>query len=165
MINEDFIIYIKALNVDMIVAHGNNFAIGANNRLPWKCPADMNFFIKTSKAYRHLLVGRVTANGLPLLEGRVLYTLSRQGNADFSSIKEVIEFDRDVPLLVCGGAEVYRACLPHITTLYVTTLYIDVPNADTYFPSEYVRNFRQVEIIKEGLSNGINYTIKKMVRV
>lgn len=150
--------------MDMIVAHANNFAIGANNRLPWKCPADMAFFVKTSKAYQHLLMGRVTAEGLPPLKGRTIHTLSRKPNANFTSVEQALDFDKETPLLVCGGAEVYKACLPYTTTLYVTKLYIDVPDADTYFPSEYAFQFNYAEVIEEGVSNGINYTIEKWVR-
>ena len=147
----------------MIVAHTNNRAIGVNNTLPWKCPADMAFFVKISKQYKHLLMGRVTASGLPSLKNRTVYVMSRKSHADFCNIEEVRIFDKKTPLLVCGGAQLYKSSIELVDTLYVTQLSIDIEGADTFFP-EYEDTFTKIETIEEGVSNGIPYSIQKWKR-
>lgn len=149
--------------MDMIVAHANNRAIGANNKLPWKCPADMAFFVKTSKQYKHLLMGSVTASGIPPLKDRLVYVLSRKGDADFYDTEMARIFDEKTPLLVCGGAQVYKATMSLVDTLYVTKLTIDVDGADTFFPA-YEDDFKLIETIEEGVSNDIPYSIQKWKR-
>ena len=145
----------------LIVAHAKGNAIGHKDKLPWNCPADMKFFISKSKEHINLLMGRVTSSGIGTLKGRNIYTLGT--GCDFVSVSEVIDFNVKNPLLICGGAAVYKSLLKYVDVIYVTELDIEVPNADTFFPS-YKEEFVLSEIIEEGISNNIPYKISKFVR-
>lgn len=149
--------------MDMIVAHANDYAIGSKNRLPWNCPADMKFFVKVSKQYQNLLMGRVTASGIGQLPERKIYTLGKTADCSFKSPLDALNFAKLNPLLVCGGAMVYREFLTHTKNLYVTCIDIDVDDADSFFlPYEHL--FSSCQTLDEGISNGMAYRIKKLSR-
>ncbi|MCF2903202.1 dihydrofolate reductase [Pseudoalteromonas sp. OFAV1] len=149
--------------MELIVAHANNFAIGKNNRLPWKCPADMKFFVAKSKEKVDLLMGKTTANGIGILPERNIHILSTTTEGALASIEEVLAFNKDTPLLICGGADVYRQFLPYVSRMYVTSLDVDIDGADTFFP-DYTAEFEETLVIDEGESNNITYKISVFER-
>ena len=61
---------------DIIVACGKDNGIGLKGNLPWKIPEELALFREKTRD-SVLIVGRKTAESLPLLTDRVVYCLSK----------------------------------------------------------------------------------------
>lgn len=128
--------------VSLIVAMSTNRIIGRDGDLPWRLPADLRHFKKTTMGH-HLIIGRATWDevGKPL-PGRTMVVVTR--NRDFSaegvlvahSVDEALALvrDDDEPF-IGGGAEIYRQALEAgiPDRLYITRVHAEV-EGDTVFP-------------------------------
>ena len=128
--------------VSLIVAMSTNRIIGRDGDLPWRLPADLRHFKKTTMGH-HLIIGRATWDevGKPL-PGRTMVVVTR--NRDFSaqgvlvahSVHEALSLvrDDDEPF-IGGGAEIYRQALEAgiPDRLYITRVHAEV-EGDTVFP-------------------------------
>mgnify|MGYP001086226405 FL=1 len=129
----------------MILSADRNWAIGKDNKLLVKIPADMKMFREktTGKA---VVMGRKTLesfpNGLPL-KNRTNIVLTRKQeykvkdaivvNSKAELDKELKKYDSD-DIYIIGGESIYRMLLDECDTAYVTK--IDYAyEADTYFPN------------------------------
>ena len=129
----------------MILSADRNWAIGKDNKLLVKIPADMKMFREktTGKA---VVMGRKTLesfpNGLPL-KNRTNIVLTRKQeykvkDAIVAHSKaeldiELKKYDSD-DIYIIGGESIYRMLLDECDTAYVTK--IDYAyEADTYFPN------------------------------
>jgi dihydrofolate reductase len=138
----------------LIAAMDRQGAIGRNNQLLWSLPADMAHF-KASTTGKTILMGSVTAHGLGRsLPKRLNLVLTSQPDAPFAgqvplhSIQEVLAFNRvhaAEEIMVCGGAKVYQALLPHAQALVLTHVDDQVTDADAFFPLEEMRAAGWVE--------------------
>lgn len=74
--------------VSLIAAMANNRVIGIDNKLPWRLPADLAWFKKTTMA-KPLIMGRKTWESLPFrpLPGRKHFVISRDNNYQLSNAK------------------------------------------------------------------------------
>ncbi|MDS4030587.1 MAG: type 3 dihydrofolate reductase [Candidatus Contendobacter sp.] len=124
----------------LIAALARNRVIGRDNRLPWRLPADLRFFKRTTTG-KPLLMGRRTweSIGRPL-PGRRMIVLSRDldyqapGCMVARSLDEAVELADAAPeIMVIGGAALYRQTLPLADRLYLTRVEADVPG-DVWFP-------------------------------
>ncbi len=122
----------------MIVAIARNGVIGRDGALPWRVPEDLRHFKATTMGHA-LIVGRKTWCGLPPLAGRRFVILTRAPMVDgpwpsASSIEAAIATARetDPEPVVIGGAEVYRAALPHVSRIYLTEIDREA-EGDTFF--------------------------------
>jgi dihydrofolate reductase len=127
------------MSVTLIAAAASNRVIGLNNRLPWRLPADMAYFVAQTRG-KPVLMGRKTFESLNKpLKDRTNVILSRtlqeapNGCVIVRSIEEALQkYARD-DLMVIGGAEIYRQVLPHANRILLTE--IDQPfEGDAYFP-------------------------------
>lgn len=132
----------------LIAALARNRVIGRDNRLPWRLPADLRFFKRTTTG-KPLLMGRRTweSIGRPL-PGRRMIVLSRDPNYQAPgcmmarSLDEAVELAGAVPeIMVIGGAALYRQTLPLADRLYLTRVEADVPG-DVWFPEWNEGNWR-----------------------
>lgn len=123
---------------------GHGRVIGIENRLPWKLPADMQWFRKHTLG-KAIVMGRKTFEsfGARPLPERHNIVISR--NSDYqpagasvvSAIDQAIAAAGDVPeLMIIGGASFYAQMLPQADRLYLTLVDIDVAG-DAWFP-EYI---------------------------
>ncbi len=130
------------MKLSIIAALADNGTIGRDNDLPWRLPADLKRFKRTTLGH-HLLMGRKTFEsiGRPL-PGRTTVVISR-GRPDLpegvelaASLDEAIELARaagDDEAFVAGGAEIFRAALLRADRLYLTRIRADV-DGDRFFP-------------------------------
>ncbi|MCB0483947.1 MAG: dihydrofolate reductase [Flavobacteriales bacterium] len=131
------------MKIALIAALARNGAIGKDNRLLWHLPDDMKFF-KGTTAGHHILTGRKNYESIPMryrpLPDRVNLVISRQagyhapGAHVFSDIARAIEFACEAgedELMVIGGGEIYKRCLPLAQVLYLTHVEA-APEGDTY---------------------------------
>ncbi|MGN0348665.1 MAG: dihydrofolate reductase [Roseburia sp.] len=131
--------------MNVIVAVDKNWAIGKENQLLAKIPADQKFFREMTTG-KVVVMGRKTLesfpNGLPLKD-RVNIVLTRDRNYKISGAvlvhdeKELyteLKKYKDEDIYVIGGETVYRQLLDACDVAYVTK--IDYAfDADTYFPN------------------------------
>ena len=126
----------------MIAAMANNRVIGVNNGMPWRLPAEMAHF-RRSTLGRTVLMGRKTfesLGGKPLKDRRNI-VLTREADRVFEGCETVAAVDEAIrrygngeELVVIGGAEVYKLFLPYADKLLLTAVDAMV-EGDAFVPS------------------------------
>lgn len=145
------------LPLSMIVAIGNDGAIGYKGKIPWHISEDMSYFKKITQGHA-IIMGRKTWNeiGKPL-QGRRNIVLSKQFvHKDvevFSSIEDAISSARttDLEPIIIGGSSIYTQAMPFVTKIYLTEVNLTV-TADTFFiwnRNDWKEIFRQKGNAKE----------------
>jgi dihydrofolate reductase len=134
----------------LIAALARNGVIGCNNRLPWRLPADLQFFKQTTMG-KPLLMGRRTweSIGRPL-PGRTMIILSGHpgylaaGCKVAHSLDDALTLPGTVPeLMVIGGAALYEQTLPLADQLVLTRIEAEIAG-DVWFPTWDQRDWRLV---------------------
>lgn len=126
--------------LELVVAVAENDVIGRGNRLPWHLPADLRHF-KSLTLGKPVLMGRKTYQSIGrALPGRLNIVLSR--SPDFSpgdcvvvkTLDEArIAASAQASLMVIGGAEIYRQCLPMAARIHLTLVQVRIEGGDTFF--------------------------------
>lgn len=140
------------MRVSIIVAVAANGVIGRDGDLPWRLPADMGFFKRTTMGH-HLIMGRRTWDsiGRPL-PGRTMVVLTRDREAtipgctvahDLPQALELARAAGDTEVLVAGGAEVYALALPLADRMYLTEVAATVAG-DVVFPAYEAAQWEEV---------------------
>lgn len=137
--------------IALIWAMDKNGLIGANNKMPWRLPAEMAYFRATTTGHP-VIMGRLTYEsiGKPLVD-RTNIVLTR--NDDYKpdgcivvhSVEQTLDLYPEEKVFVIGGAQVYRQFLPHADLLYVTRIDHDF-SGDEYFPDV---DWSQWQLIQE----------------
>jgi dihydrofolate reductase len=137
--------------ISMIVAVGENNAIGKDNDLLWHLPDDFKHF-KSVTMGKPILMGRKTYQsiGRPL-PGRENIVVTRDkdffvdGVTIVCSIEEALEASHQYDeVMVIGGASFYEQMLPLADKLYVTRVHESF-EADTFFPTIDAEEWRLLE--------------------
>jgi dihydrofolate reductase len=135
-----------------IVAQDKKRAIGKNGKLPWHYSSDMKFFKQTT-LNNAVVMGHNTWLSLPKkpLPNRLNIVLSR--TAEIESQPNVLVM-RDVEsvlalknylscdLFVIGGAKTYEAFHNLMDKWIVTEVPIEVADADTFMPKDFLKGFQ-----------------------
>ena len=126
--------------LELVVAAAENDVIGRGNQLPWRLAADLRHF-KALTLGKPILMGRKTYQSIgKALPGRTNLVLSRA--PDFAptdcSVVSSLEAARaaaasESPLMVIGGAEIYRLCLPFADRIHLTLVHARIEDGDTFF--------------------------------
>ena len=134
------------MKVALIVAVSENNVIGRDNQLPWHLPEDLQYF-KSVTMGKPILMGRKTYDsiGRPL-PGRANIVITRDPNwtaegvivvnsledamAEGAQACNATESDE---IMVIGGAQIYRDCLPIADKLYLTKVDAEI-EGDAFFP-------------------------------
>lgn len=135
-----------------VVAMASNRVIGKDGDLPWRLPGDLKWFKKLTLGHP-VLMGRRTMEsiGRPL-PGRRNIVISRnlvaapEGFELAASIADVLALVADESeASVIGGAEIYRALLPHCGEVLLS--YVFHPyEGDTLLP-EFEAEFELAEVL------------------
>jgi|SRR5271170_1620106 len=130
----------KYAALELVVAAAENDVIGSAGRLPWHLPADLRHF-RSLTLGRHVLMGRKTYESIgKALPGRTNLVLTR--GAQFAAADcNVVATLNDAraaagaqsPLMVIGGAEIYRICLPFANRIHLTLVHAQIAGGDTFF--------------------------------
>ncbi len=132
----------------MIWAMSRNRVIGQNNRLPWRLPADMQFFMMTTMG-KPVIMGRKTFASMKApLPGRTNIVVT--SNSEFTAAEGVVVVnsldaaltaaraqcvtDGCDELIVAGGHDIYASMLPQAQRLSVTEVQAEV-EGDVHFPA------------------------------
>lgn len=138
------------MKVSIIVAMASNRVIGRDNQLPWRLPADLQYFKQMTLGH-HLLMGRKTYEsvGKPL-PGRTCIVITRQkgyaaaGVLVAHSMEEALALAQsDEEVFVAGGEEIYRAALEFSDRIYLTLIHREF-EGDTFFPEWDRSRWREV---------------------
>jgi dihydrofolate reductase len=129
-----------ATALELVVAVAENDVIGRGNQLPWHLPADLRHF-KSLTLGKPVLMGRKTYESIGrALPGRTNVVLSR--SKDFAPRDCVVVKTLDdariaagvqPALMVIGGAEIYRQCLPAAGRIHLTLVHARIEDGDTLF--------------------------------
>src|SRR5579862_333450 len=157
--------------MEIVVAAAENDVIGRRNELPWRLSADLRRF-KALTLGKPVLMGRRTYQsiGRPL-PGRLNLVLSR--SADFSpdgcTVVADLEEARKAAggeIMVIGGAQIYRECLPFTSRIHLTLVHTRVEDGDTFFDGwrgpEWRESFRERHEADE--TNSCAYTFVTLDR-
>jgi dihydrofolate reductase len=129
-----------AAELELVVAVSQNDVIGRRNQLPWHLPADLRHF-KSLTFGKPVLMGRKTYESIgKALPGRTNIVLSR--SAEFSPPDCIVvatlgaarkAAGAQASLMVIGGADIYRQCLPLARRIHLTLIHADINDGDTVF--------------------------------
>lgn len=133
--------------ISAIVAVDNNWGIGYNGKLLAHIPEDLKRF-KELTTGNIVVMGRKTWNSLPVnpLPNRTNIIITKNPiyfttiNVAFRqdleyTVKEMTDMKNDFEWFVIGGGQIYKELLPYCDRVYVTKIFKDYPNVDTYFPN------------------------------
>jgi dihydrofolate reductase len=131
----------KHAAVELVVAAAENDVIGRDHGLPWHLPADFRHF-RALTLGRHVLMGRKTYESIgKALPDRTNLVLSRRAQFAPADCQVVATLGAaravagaDSPLMVIGGAEIYRICLPVASRIHLTLVHAQIDGGDTFFP-------------------------------
>ena len=139
--------------IALIVAVAKNNVIGAENIIPWYCPADLQYFKRTTMG-APVLMGRKTYQSLKIkpLPGRQNIIVTRDKNFQVESCDIVYDIEEGLQLackeervFIIGGEDIYQQVLDRAEELYIT--YVDVEvEGDRYFPAISIADW---QLIKE----------------
>ncbi len=145
----------EGLQASIIVALAKKNVIGADNKLPWHLPADLQHFKRTTMG-NTIIMGRKTFQSIGRsLPGRRTIVVSK--NTSFAgygvevakSLQEALELAKGPKeVFIVGGAQIYDQAinLPVIKSLRVTEVDASF-NGDSFFPKIDKRKWKLIERI------------------
>jgi dihydrofolate reductase len=131
--------------MNLVVAVDNNWAIGYQNKLLVKIPADQRFF-RNETIHKAVIMGRKTLESFPggrPLADRLNVVITSDPDykvmdaAVVNSIEKALEVVKDYnteDIYIIGGESIYRQMLRLCDTAHVTKIDYNY-NADAYFPN------------------------------
>ncbi|WP_179339763.1 dihydrofolate reductase [Winogradskyella ludwigii] len=132
----------KTSELTIIVAAGENNAIGKDNDLIWHLSDDLKHFKSLTNGH-HIIMGRKTFESFPKpLPNRTHIVITRQkdykvpeGVIIVNSLNDAIDAARhDKTPYIIGGGEIYKQAMSLVDKLEITRVHADFENADTFFP-------------------------------
>jgi dihydrofolate reductase len=133
-----------------IVAISKNLAIGKNGKLPWHYPADLKFFKQTTTGNTIVMgwntwksIGKPLPNRLNIVLSRRGMLYERPDLRLMRSRDEVLEFSTHAAgdLFIIGGSQTYKTFADWIEKWYVTEVPLEVEDADTFMPLDFLDRF------------------------
>jgi dihydrofolate reductase len=126
--------------LELVVAVSENDVIGRGNQLPWRLPADLRHF-KLLTMGHPILMGRKTYESIgKALPGRTNLVLSRTAGFSPGDCTVVTSLEdayqaagTSAPLMVIGGAEIYRLTLPQVDRIHLTLVHTRIEDGDAFF--------------------------------
>jgi dihydrofolate reductase len=141
------------MDITIIVAIAENYAIGKNNDLLWHISGDLQRFKEITSGHT-IIMGRNTYLSLPKrpLPNRRNIVITDNANECFEgaevakSILESIDMaDKEKENFIIGGGMIYREFLPIANKIYLTIVHKNF-DADIYFPEI---NYNEWNVVNE----------------
>jgi dihydrofolate reductase len=144
--------------LSLIVAIAENGVVGRKNQLPWRLGSDLRRFRKLTMGHP-LIMGRKTfeAIGKPL-DGRDSIVVSRNNQSltlsphvfSAASLEEALTIANELAkargvkeAFVIGGAELFKAALPHANRIYLTRVH-GLPEGDVHWEPPFSADWIEV---------------------
>jgi dihydrofolate reductase len=139
--------------ISMIAAMANNNVIGANNKMPWHLPADLQHFKRLTLG-KPIIMGRKTYQSIgKALPGRlnIVITRDKAFSVDDALVVNTCEHalgaaqaePGTTEVMIIGGGTVYRHFMPLCNRLYLTLIDLDIAG-DTVFPDYQQAGWQQL---------------------
>jgi len=156
------------MKTKLIAAVDQNLALGVSGNLLFRIPEDLKLFKRLTTGHV-VLMGRKTFESLDCkpLPDRVNIVISTTKKFDddgvitFESLTTAVEYSKlnypDKDLYIIGGGEVYRQCTGLADEVILTEYGKAYEEADTYFPDEIKKGFRETETILAGSFDGAGF--------
>ena len=149
-----------------------NRVIGRGGALPWHISSDLKNFKKITMG-KPILMGRKTHDsiGKPL-PGRenIILTNNKKYSAEGCTVKNTLDevstyCEKQLELVVMGGAILYSQTLDKAERLYITEVNISV-NGDTFFPEYKSSQWREIsrESFNADENNEFDYSFTVLER-
>jgi len=147
----------------LVVAYSANRVIGRDNDLPWRLPADLAHFKRTTMG-QPILMGRKTWESLGrALPGRANYVISRdpdyvaEGARVFSSLSSALAAcQSELTACIIGGAQIFKDALPLADEIVATEIHADI-DGDVFFPMPPEQEWVEHERLPQPEENGYRY--------
>ena len=149
--------------LNLIVAKAKNNAIGKSEKIPWNIPEELQYF-KAKTINNVVIMGRKTYDsiGKPLNQ-RINIIISNtkafSGENCFTvkSLEDALslakKFNKEI--FIIGGERLYKDAINIVDRMYITEVFMDVKEADTFFP--VIDKTKFDVIYGKVLENGIKY--------
>lgn len=133
---------LKNSNATLIVAAGEDNAIGKDNDLIWHLSDDLKRFKSLTNGH-HIIMGRKTFESFPKpLPNRTHIVITRQDNYQVpegvivvNNLEDAFDAARsDKQPFVIGGGEIYKQAMPFADKIELTRVHESFKDADTFFP-------------------------------
>ena len=145
------------MQISIIAAMDENRLIGNGPHIPWQMPADLRHFREMTIG-KPVVMGRKTFETLkrPLAKRRnIVLTRNRDYTApkgcivansvaDVLKTAETLSENGASELMICGGAPIYAAFLPHASRLYLTQIHATF-EGDVYFPEFDMSEWKEMK--------------------
>lgn len=139
------------MSVKMILATGQNYELGKDNRLLWNIPDDLKYF-KEQTEFFNVVMGSNTFESLPLVDGlpnRINYVVTKditkqlEGNkVRFTSLDSIayimFKMGKYEDYWVIGGASIYDQLIDYVDEVHWTRVLETYPEADTYLSQKVI---------------------------
>ncbi|WP_299338391.1 dihydrofolate reductase [uncultured Psychroserpens sp.] len=132
----------KKSELTIIVAAGENNAIGKDNDLIWHLSDDLKRFKSLTNGH-HIIMGRKTFESFPKpLPNRTHIVITRQetykapdGVIVVNNMDDALDAARnDKQPFIIGGGEIYKQAMTLADKIEITRVHHSFENADTFFP-------------------------------
>ena len=129
-----------------IVAVDNNWGIGYNGDLLISIPDDLKNFKKLTTGHT-VVMGLNTWNSLPKkpLPNRLNVVIEPLDDWYYENdtlhmdlntfIRRFKSLDQNKEIFIMGGGSIYKQLIPYCNRVYVTKIYKNFDNVDTFFPN------------------------------
>lgn len=128
----------------LIAAAADDDAIGKENAMPWKLPADWKR-MKTLTMGKPLIMGRKTHEsiGRPL-PGRLNVVVTRDARKAYDGCVTALTLEDGIEAakasgaeeaFIFGGAQLYALALPKADRIQLTRVHMRIADADAFFPA------------------------------
>lgn len=153
-------------SINLIVAYNRQRVIGKDNDMPWRLPADLAYFKRTTMGCP-IIMGRKTRESLGPrpLPGRLNIAISRdsQYQADGTSVVPSLEAaiqlaqqENTEKVFIIGGGQIYQLALAQADYVYATEIQADM-QGDTYFPELNPQEWQEISRTSQEPQNDLNF--------
>lgn len=127
--------------ISLIWAMDENRVIGYQNQLPWRIPAELQYFKKVTMGHP-IAMGRKTFESIgKVLPGRenIIITRNKEYEQEnctvFHSLADFTDYAKQQTeeIFIIGGAEIFQHLFPIADRLYITKIHHSF-TGDTFFP-------------------------------
>lgn len=149
----------------IIVAAGEDNAIGKDNELIWHLSDDLKRFKKLTSGH-HIIMGRKTFESFPKpLPNRTHIVITRQDNyivpegvIVVNNLEDALDAARkDNQPFIIGGGEIYKQAINLADKLELTRVHASFDGADTFFPNVDTNIWKEVSRTTHEADEDHNY--------